>query len=157
MLCRIFKKSTAGEKATDTSVLTRIRNCGDDSETSDLPPLMDFSSDENHQTRNSGVSEGSHVTCFSHPTEEPQDITFDDFSSSSSSLRNPYLSPYQFVLPNFPTRFSDNLINSESGLMKQNAKVEFSQDREVGYMPYEDQEFSMISTGPVDLDCLWNY
>lgn len=142
MLCRIFKKSTAGEKATDTSVLTRIRNCGDDSETSDLPPLMDFSSDE---------------TCFSHPTEEPQDITFDDFSSSSSSLRNPYLSPYPFVLPNFPTRFSDNLINSESGLMKQNAKVEFSQDREVGYMPYEDQEFSMISTGPVDLDCLWNY
>ncbi|KAL9166504.1 hypothetical protein ABFS82_05G033800 [Erythranthe guttata] len=100
VICRIFKKSSDG-KIVPISGFARNRNCGVDSEAaSDLPQLMDFSSDENHtRTTCARAAEGSHVTCFSNPMEDPRDITpFDDFSSSSSS-RNFRFSPFPFVLP----------------------------------------------------------
>ncbi|KAL7129172.1 hypothetical protein ABFS83_13G046000 [Erythranthe nasuta] len=47
VVCRIFKKSSDG-KIVPISGFARNRNCGVDSEAaSDLPQLMDFSSDEN--------------------------------------------------------------------------------------------------------------
>ncbi|KAL7094808.1 hypothetical protein ACP275_11G127600 [Erythranthe tilingii] len=125
---------------------------------------MDFSSDENHtRTTCARAAEGSHVTCFSNPTEDPRDITpFDDFSSSSSSRNGNFrFSPFPFVLPQNSV-FLDSKSFSNT---KRNGDGEFSQDmcsamssyNEVGYLPYEDQEFPIISTAQVDLDCLWNY
>ncbi|KAL8044106.1 hypothetical protein ABFX02_08G025000 [Erythranthe guttata] len=163
VICRIFKKSSDG-KIVPISGLARSRNCGVGSEAgSDLPQLMDFSSDENHirTTTCARASEGSHVTCFSNPMEEPRDITpFDDFSSSSSS-RNFHFSPFPFVLP----QNSVYLDSKSFPNTKRNGDGEFSQDmcsamssyNDVGYLPYEDQEFPIISTAQVDIDCLWNY
>ncbi|KAI3452282.1 hypothetical protein Pfo_008947 [Paulownia fortunei] len=178
-LLKIFKKSSGG-KAVDISGLMRSRNCGADSQTSDLPPLMDLSSDENH-IRTTDAAEGSHVTCISNPMEDPRDILIDDFSSSS---RNCDFSWFPFICPKVSTpnsilssQCTENLNNPDSALMqdqsilrlllennvpnlKQNAKAGFSQDmsyHEVGFKPYEDQEFPIISTAPVDLDCLWSY
>ncbi|KAL7105786.1 hypothetical protein ACP275_07G067400 [Erythranthe tilingii] len=125
VICRIFKKSSDG-KIVPISGFARNRNCGVDSEAaSDLPQLMDFSSDENHtRTTCARAAEGSHVTCFSNPMEDPRDITpFDDFSSSSSS-RNFRFSPFPFVLPQ-----NSVFLDSKSfSITKRNGDGEFSQD-----------------------------
>ncbi|KAG8384679.1 hypothetical protein BUALT_Bualt04G0143100 [Buddleja alternifolia] len=181
VICRIFKKSSGGKKV-HISGLMRNKEFGDNSQSSDLPPLTDLSSDENHAR----VTEGSNVTCFSNPTEDPRDKFVDEFSSCSS--KNCNFSPFQFNFPKSSTPTSifssqnipvtENLNNPESVAMqdssvlrfllqnngtnmKQDAKQEFSQNMssayEMGFKPYDDQEFPMISSAPVDLDCLWNY
>ncbi|KAL8038256.1 hypothetical protein ABFX02_11G094300 [Erythranthe guttata] len=79
----------------------------------------------------------------------------------SSSSRNFRFSPSPFVQPQNSV-FLDSKSFSNT---KRNSDGEFSQDmcsamssyNEVGYLPYEDQEFPIISTAQVDLDCLWNY
>lgn len=175
MICRIFKKGSGGKKV-HISGLERSRDSR-----LDLPPLMDLSSDENQTRTAAAAAEVSHVTCFSNPTQDPRDKTVDEYSSSSNTrFHNPnstFSSQISSCTGNFHCPDSVLMQEDQSILrllletngpyMKQNAKAEFSQDigissaisnHEVGFKPYdEDQEFPIISTGPIDFGCLWYY
>lgn len=159
VLCRVFKKSSGGNKV-HISGLVRS-----DDPRLDLPPLMDLSSDEN--TTPTNAVQGPHVTCFSSIKQDPQYESVDRYSSSSNTkflYPNPtYSSQLNPCTENF--HFSDSMLKQEqteichmfktnSPYIKQNAAYEFPQD---GLKPYEDQDFPIMSTGQIDLDCLWNY
>ncbi|KAI3462922.1 hypothetical protein Pfo_019585 [Paulownia fortunei] len=140
VICRIFKKSSGGKKVRISGL------CG-----ADLPPLTDLSSDEN-QARTTAGAEGSHVTCFSNPMDDPRDKPFDEFTSSSKNSDSP-LVPFIFSkVPNPNSTFSSQIISctgnphypdsvlmqdqsilrllleTNGPCMKQNVKEEFSQD-----------------------------
>ncbi|KAK4393132.1 NAC domain-containing protein [Sesamum angolense] len=183
VICRIFKKSSGGKKV-HISGLVRSSNGGDDSKSSDLPPLTDLSSDENHR-RSMSAGEGSYVTCFSNPTENP------GHQSNPPVLKKCDFLPFPFIFPKAsapnsvfssqvipctensndqdPVMVQDQsmlrlLLDNNCSSTKTNGKAEFPQDissgmsyHEVGFPAYEDQEFPIISAAPMDLDCLWNY
>lgn len=160
MLCRVFKKSSGGNKV-HISGLVRS-----DDPRLDLPPLMDLSSDEN--TTPTNVVQGPHVTCFSNIKQDPQYESVDRYSSSSNTKflypNSTFSSQLNPCTENF--HFSDSMLKQEqteichmfktnNPYIKQNAAYEFPQD---GLKPYDDdQDFPIISTGQIDLDCLWNY
>ncbi|XP_027152794.1 NAC domain-containing protein 92-like [Coffea eugenioides] len=104
VICRIFKKSSEGKKI-HISGLTRATNCRDDSSSSELPPLMDLSSDE-AQTRTT-VAEASNVTRFSNPMEvedqKPQyaDLIKTPYATSASNISA--FSPASLISPKFST------------------------------------------------------
>ncbi|PIN10842.1 hypothetical protein CDL12_16569 [Handroanthus impetiginosus] len=174
VICRIFKKSSGGKKV-HISGLLGIRNSESNSQSSDLPPLLDLSSDEN-QTRT--TVEGSHVTCFSILTKHPRQNLVDELSSAS---RNCDFSSLPFTFPKVSTLnsiYSSQIVQSLSytdpvlahdqsiqqllveNNVKQNVRPEFLEDmpyNEVRFKSFDDQEFPIFSTAPVDLDCLWNY
>ncbi|KAL3844672.1 hypothetical protein ACJIZ3_002075 [Penstemon smallii] len=158
VICRIFKKSTGGKKV-HISGLVNIRNYGPDSKSTDLPPLMDLSSDEN-RTRNT-TGEGSHVTCFSNLTEDPRDKFVDEFTSKNSDFSQFQLISPKLSNPNsfFYSQSTGNLHYADSVVMQNTKTEDMSMNHhELGFKPnYEDQEFTIMSNGPVDLDCLWNY
>ncbi|KAK6129267.1 hypothetical protein DH2020_036976 [Rehmannia glutinosa] len=172
VISRIFKK-TSGGKPVHISGLVRGENCSDDSFTSGLPQLMDFSSDKNN-IDTTIAAEGSHVTCFSNPIEDTRDTSLDDFSFSSS--RNCVFSPFPYMFPKvcapdsvFPSPNNpDSVLTQDQSIlrllrdnnvtnMKQHVKAKFSEDMSSALSYYDDQEFPIISSDPVDLDCLWNY
>lgn len=153
----------------------------DDSKSSDLPPLTDLSSDENH-IRSTSAGEGSYVTCFSNPTENPGHQSNPPFLNKSDFLPFPFIFPKASppnsvfssqVIPctqnsnvQQPLMVQDQstlrlLLDNNCSSAKQNAKAEFpsamSYHDQVGFPAYEDQEFPIISAAPMDLDCLWNY
>ncbi|CAA3001577.1 NAC domain-containing 92-like [Olea europaea subsp. europaea] len=165
VICRVFKKSLGGKKV-HISGLIKNRNSGENSECSDLPSLMELSSDDN-QTGYS-VAEDSKVPCFSNQLEDPkpQNNMIDEFNNSSSLISQ----------PNENLAYSDSdlmmqdhsllrlLLEGNGANVKQNGKPKYLQDTGIGssmfgygMRAYEDQEFPVISTGPVDIDCLWNY
>ncbi|KAK6129176.1 hypothetical protein DH2020_037080 [Rehmannia glutinosa] len=153
VISRIFKK-TSGGKTVHISGLVRGENCSDDSFTSGLPQLMDFSSDKNN-IDTTIAAEGSHVTCFSNPIEDTRDTSLDDFICAPDSI--------------FPSQNnSDTVITQDQSIlrflrdnnvtnMKQHVKAEYSKDMSSALSYYDEQEFPIISSDPVDLDCLWNY
>ncbi|KAK4417646.1 NAC domain-containing protein [Sesamum alatum] len=151
VICRIFKKSSGGKKV-HISGLVRSSNGGDDSKLSDLPPLTDLSSDENH-VRTMSAGEGSHVTCFSNPTENPghklPEQSTSPFLNKCEFLPFPFIFPKtsgpdsMFLSQEIPCPESSNdqepitvqdqsmlrlLLDNNCSSTKQNAKVEFPQD-----------------------------
>ncbi|CAI9758672.1 unnamed protein product [Fraxinus pennsylvanica] len=162
VICRVFKKSLGGKKIHILGII-KDRNSGENSESSDLPPLMELSSDDN-QT-GSTLAEDSHVPCFSNQLEDPkpQNEMIDEFNNSASLISQ--------NRENLAYLDSDLMMQDHSmlrllleGNVKQNGKPDFLQDTGMGssmfgygMRAYEDQDFSVISAGPVDLDCLWNY
>ncbi|KAL0431729.1 UNVERIFIED_CONTAM: NAC domain-containing protein [Sesamum radiatum] len=185
VICRVFKKISGGKKV-HISGLMRSRDCGGaDAQPADLPPLTDLSSDEN-QTRITSAAEGSNLTCFSNPIEEHLDKSVDEFTCSSKETRVPPF-PFTFPKVSNPSSNPSSQTVSCSGnahwpdtvtvqdesilrlllekngpFMKQNVKAEFSEDTgtntaDLGFKPCDDQEFPIISTGPIDFDCFWNY
>ncbi|KAL0381046.1 UNVERIFIED_CONTAM: NAC domain-containing protein [Sesamum angustifolium] len=133
VICRVFKKISGGKKV-HISGLMRSRDCGAaDAQPADLHSLTDLSSDQNH-TRITSAAEGSNLTWNAHWSDS---VTVQD----ESILRV--------------------LLEKNGPFMKQNVKAEFSEDigintADPGFKPYDDHEFPIISTGPVDFDCLWN-
>ncbi|KAL0424360.1 UNVERIFIED_CONTAM: NAC domain-containing protein [Sesamum radiatum] len=185
VICRVFKKISGGKKV-HISGLMRSRDCGaTDAQPTDLPSLTDLSSDEN-QTRITSAAEGSNLTCFSNPIEEHLDKSVDEFTSSSKPTHFPPF-PFTFPKVSTPSsnlssqtvscsgnaHWTDSvtvqdesilrvLLEKNGPFMKQNVKAEFSEDigintADLGFKPYDDQEFPIISTGPADFDCFWNY
>ncbi|KAL2499921.1 NAC domain-containing protein [Abeliophyllum distichum] len=164
VICRVFKKSSGGKKVHILGLI-RNRNCGEKSQSSDLPPLMDLSSDDN-QTGYT-VAEDSHVPCFSNPLEDPkpQDNMIDEFSNSASLIsQNNENLPYSDSDLMQDHSILRLLLEGNGPNINQNVKPEFLQDTDIdsamcnyGMRAYEDQEFPVMSAGPVDLDCLWNY
>ncbi|KAL3525914.1 hypothetical protein ACH5RR_014286 [Cinchona calisaya] len=186
VICRIFKKSSGGKKM-HISGLTRTSNCCDDSGSSDLPPLIDFSSDE-AQTRTLLFAETSNLTYLSCPMEpEDQKPQHNETSACMNSgfLNFPKAStPNSILSAQIMPYMMDNLHHTDSVFMQdqsilkllledygsnagQNAKTEFSQCTGIlsTYMssspsnlrPYSYQECPITSAGPLELDCLWNY
>lgn len=156
VICRVFKKCSGGNKV---HISRLVRS---DDPRLDLPPLMDLSSDENTTAPTNAV-EGPHVICFSNIKMDPQDESVGRYSSSSnmkflypnstfSSQLNPCTENFHFSDSMLKQEQTENghLFKTNSPYIKQNAAYEFP--------PYDDdQDFPMISTGQIDLDCLWNY
>ncbi|PIN04431.1 hypothetical protein CDL12_23030 [Handroanthus impetiginosus] len=155
VICRVFKKISGGKKV-HISGLVRGKDCGND-----LPPLMDFS-DEN-RTMAIASGEGSHVTCFSTPMEDPRDKSADEFSSySNNKISNPNT---MFSSCTGNLHYSDSVWMQDQSLLrhllegngsctKQNPKPEFFDD-----IGLNDEGFNpIISSGEqVEYDGLWNY
>lgn len=123
--------------------LIRNKSCGENSESSDLPPLMDLSSDDNQ--RGYTVAEDSPVPCFSNQLEDPKPQNDMIYEFSNENL--PYPDSDLMMQDHSILRF---VLEGNGANIKQNAKPEFLHDTGMGY---ED----LVSAGPVDLDCLWNY
>ena len=171
VVCKVFNKTLGRKKVHISEMLSSIES------RLDLPPLVDFSSGDNTRHMNAAA----HVTCFSNLLQNNQDIYVEEYTSSSntnslyptsifSSQPSPYtenfhcldsvLKPEQTTLP--------RLCGTKSYFKKQNAAADFSHDNsemsntvsmyEVGVGLYDvGEDFSIISTGQIDLDCLWNY
>ncbi|KAL3526538.1 hypothetical protein ACH5RR_011194 [Cinchona calisaya] len=186
VISRIFKKSSGGKRI-HISGLTRTGNRCDDSGPSDLPPLMELSSDE-AQTRTT-IAEGSNLTYFSNPKIEVEDQKPPyPTSSSASTLLFPKASTPNSILTAQIMPYMENMHYTDSIFMqdqsilkllledygpnaRQNANTEFSYETGMStdvssspmsnhgadLRPYGYQECPITSTGPVDLDCLWNY
>lgn len=180
VISRIFQKNASG-KRTHISGLVKMRSSEDELQTSNLPPLMDCSAAFEGQTR-STAGGASHVTCFSDPPEEknPHDQMADSFVNpllASSSASKP-LFPKDSSAPDslFSAQFLPNMESFnylESTLMQDQSMMRFLFNN----MKRESREFStdtgmstdmssalsshemdpILSAGPVDLDCLWNY
>ncbi|CAA3029503.1 NAC domain-containing protein 92-like [Olea europaea var. sylvestris] len=142
VICRVFKKSSGGKKV-NMLELIRNKSCGENSESSDLPPLMDLSSDDNQ--RGYTVAEDSPVPCFSNQLEDPKPQNDMIYEFSNENL--PYPDSDLMMQDHSILRF---VLEGNGANIKQNAKPEFLHDTGMGY---ED----LVSAGPVDLDCLWNY
>lgn len=180
VISRIFQKNASG-KRTHISGLVKMSGPEDESQTSNLPPLMDYSGLEGQTRSTAGdTSHVSHVTCFSDLVEEknPHDQMVDSFIDpplGSSSSPKPLLPKSSVPDSLFSAQFVPNMENFnylESSLMQDqsmmrflvqnmkrepNSKPEFS-NQEMGQRCFVGQEdYSILSGGPVDLDCLWNY
>ncbi|GAA0148462.1 hypothetical protein LIER_36725 [Lithospermum erythrorhizon] len=183
VLSRIFKKCSGGKKI-HISGLTRVNNCGDYLGNSNLPPLLDVSTSE-FQTKAS-LGESSHVSCFSNQMEDQKPLVnvFDrNINMSNNSLLNNCSMGFPQMMPIGESfQYMDSSImqdqsilrllldNDERGI-KGNPKGEFSHDtggistdlsstlsnHEVDLMPYHNQDFTISSTGPMDMDCLWGF
>ncbi|XP_047959061.1 NAC domain-containing protein 92-like [Salvia hispanica] len=178
VICRIFMK-TAGGKKVHISGLTS--GAGADTRSSDLPPLMEFSSDDNHRMATTGP-EVSNDTCFSNnPMEnKSQEKVLEEFTSSSS--RNYDFSPFPFAFPEvsplncspFLTQINtraETLTGRDSAMMQDESVMRLFFDNngmetktepeqgmpEAGFKAYQDQDIPVISTTGIDLDCLWDY
>ncbi|KAG6423975.1 hypothetical protein SASPL_114384 [Salvia splendens] len=171
VVCKVFNKTLGGKKVHISEMLSSIES------RLDLPPLLDFSAGDNTRHKNAAA----HVTCFSNLIHSNQDISVEEYTSSSntnslyptsifSSQPSPYtenfhcldsvLKQEQTTLPRW--------CGTNSYYKKQNAAADFSHDNsemsnavsmyEVGVGLYDvDEDFSIISTGQIELDCLWNY
>ncbi|KAL1563141.1 NAC domain-containing protein 92-like [Salvia divinorum] len=161
VVCKVFNKTLGGTKVHISEMLSSVQ---------DLPPLEDFSSGEN--TRH--INAADHVTCFSNliVLDNQDTISVEEYTSSSNT---------NFLYPTCTENFHcpDTVLKQEqtslprwwgtnSSYMTQNAAADFSQDNsethtaisnyEVGVGPYDDvQDLSIISTGQIELDWLWNY
>ena len=170
---------TAGGKKVHISGLTS--GAGADTRSSDLPPLMEFSSDDNHRMATTGP-EVSNDTCFSNnPMEnKSQEKVLEEFTSSSS--RNYDFSPFPFAFPEvsplncspFLTQINtraETLTGRDSAMMQDESVMRLFFDNngmetktepeqgmpEAGFKAYQDQDIPVISTTGIDLDCLWDY
>ncbi|KAJ8546049.1 hypothetical protein K7X08_018632 [Anisodus acutangulus] len=165
VICRVFKKSSGGKKI-PISNLMRSNSLTDNSRSSNLPPLMDMSPYNTKITttaRSSGAtSNNSHVTCFSDSMEEQKPQTHhhqhNPLSCSPVSVDFPK-DPSN--VPNNTMPYMENFQYGDSGLMQDNSIMRLLLDNNYGseskLRGYEDHDFDINSTGPVDIDCLWNY
>ncbi|KAL3629392.1 hypothetical protein CASFOL_026614 [Castilleja foliolosa] len=143
VICRIVKKSSG---------LDMSRNAGNDSQASDMPLLIDFSSDDNNVGN--------------------RDMSFDDFITRScvvlptpNSIHSSHIIP---VADNL--NYSDYVSLQEQSILrvlldnnvvytKQNGEDELSKGlnfREVELKAYEDQEFAGVFNATYFGD-IWNY
>ncbi|CAN4079397.1 unnamed protein product [Withania somnifera] len=162
VICRIFKKNSGGKKIPIT-LLRRSDSSTDNSRSSNLPPLMDLSPYNKTQItatdRSSGETCNSHGTCFSDSLEDQKPQTH-PLSSSPVSVDFPK-DPSN--IPNQSMAYMENFQYGDSGLMQDNSVMRLLLDSNYGseskqsLKGYEDHDFSIISNGPVDIDCLWNY
>ncbi|KAM3286508.1 NAC domain-containing protein 92 [Capsicum chacoense] len=168
VICRIFKKSSGGKKI-PISNLIRSNNMTDNSRSSNLPPLTNMSPYNNNTkitttARSSGETCNSHVTCFSDSVEDQKPQTHhhhpQPLSCSPVSVEFPK-DPSN--VPNQSMSYIDNFQYADSGLMQDNSIMRLLLDNNYGseskqnLRGYEDHDFNITSTGPVDIDCLWNY
>lgn len=137
----------------------------DNSRSSNLPPLMDMSPYNNNTqitttARSSGETSNSHVTCFSDSAEDQKPQTHHHHPLSSSPVSVDF--PSNFV-PNQSMAYMENFQYGDSGLMQDNSIMRLLLDNNYGseskqsLRGFEDHDFNITSTGPVDIDCLWNY
>lgn len=157
-----------------------MNNYGDQEDlgTSNLPPLMDLSSEETQPRTTTTIAEASHVTCFSNQMEDGQKPQMPASSILSSQIM-PYLESMQFgdSISMDDHSIMRLLMDENGGNSRQNPNAnnnqEFSQETGISTdisSPVSNrvewrrpsyghhQEFHQISSaGPVDLDCLWNY
>lgn len=158
VICRIFKKNSGGKKIA-ISNLTRSDSSTDNS---NLPLLMDMSPYNNNTqitttARSSGETCNSHVTCFSDSVEDQKPQTYDHYHAPLSS------SPVSVDFPSQSMAYMENFQYGDSGLMQDNSIMRLLIDNNYGseskqsLRGYEDHDFNITSTGPVDIDCLWNY
>ncbi|KAL8124603.1 hypothetical protein AgCh_012303 [Apium graveolens] len=162
-ISRIFHKNSSGKK-THISLV--------ESQHSNLPPLMDSSG--------TLQGDGSHLSCFPGRSEDkkPHEDLFENLNivvppSPSSPAKHPIQNTY------FPAQFSfpyqEPLLMQEESIfnyflenngaeMKNSSKTDYSQDTcgmstdvSCGQRCCEDEEYPIISGGPVDLGCLWNF
>lgn len=182
VLSRIFKKCSGGKK-THISGLIRANNSVDYLGNSNLPPLLDLSTSD-FQTKAS-LGESSHVPCFSKDMEDQKPLLPNSFDVNRNnnlgfnnySMVSPQMMPisesFQYMDPSL---MQDQSIlrllleNDERGI-KGNSKGEFSHDtggistdlsstlsnHEVDLMPYDNQDFTISSSAPMDLDNLWSF
>lgn len=161
VICRIFKKNSGGKKIA-ISNLTRSDSITDNSRSSNLPPLMDLSPYNKITTtaRSSGETCNSHVTCFSDSMEDQKPQTYDHHHLLSSS---PVSVDFPQNVPNDSMTYMGNFQYGDSGLMQDNSIMRLLIDNNYGseskqsLRGYEDHDINISSTGPVDIDCLWNY
>ncbi|XP_059293944.1 NAC domain-containing protein 92-like [Lycium ferocissimum] len=166
VICRVFKKSSGGKKI-PISNLMRSNSLTDNSRSSNLPPLMDMSPYNKITTtaRSSGeTSNNSHVTCFSDSVEEQKPQTHHHHNPLSCSPVSVDFPKNPSNVPNNTMPYMENFQYGDSGLMQDNSIMRFLLDNNYGSESkqtlrggYEDHDFSINSTGPVDIDCLWNY
>lgn len=149
MICRVFKKSSGGKKIHISGLIRTSGGGDDDLGTSNLPPLMDMSSDYQAGTRKRvGGEAAHHVTCFSNPQVEdqkPQRVTMTmhhDTSPPHMTAANsllsaqimPYMENFQFQFPDSISLVQDHsilrLLLEENGPenTRKKANAEFSQD-----------------------------
>ncbi|KAL1538723.1 NAC domain-containing protein 92-like [Salvia divinorum] len=177
VISRIFMKTAGGKKVH----ISGLMSGGVDSQSPDLPPLMEFSSDDNHRMATTGA-DISNETCFSNnPLENrSQEKVLDEFTSSSS--RNYGFSPFPFAFPHvsplncsvFPPQINaraETLSGRDSAMMQDESVMSLFFDNNVldiktepeqgmpggGFKAYHDQDLPAISTTGIDLDCLWDY
>lgn len=137
------------------------------SSSSVLPPLMDSPPPYTTTT----INETSHVTCFSDPMEDHNKPTTQQDTNNNnnnmvvdSSVSVSPVSPFNkfsvsFSNSVFPNQYPDAFLFQDQSILKilmepniklNTTKPEFSQD---SVLSNQDDP----STGPVDLDCFWNY
>lgn len=103
---------SGGGKKLHIQGLTKSSSFTNDISPSQLPPLMDSSPYNNHETRATSINETSHVSCFSNPMEGQRtrgdEIAADSFnnsllaSSSSSNPQSDIISPASFLMSKSP-------------------------------------------------------
>ncbi|XP_042065305.1 NAC domain-containing protein 100-like, partial [Salvia splendens] len=75
VVCKVFNKTLGQKKVHISEMLSCVES------SLDLPPLVDFSSGENTRHTNAAV----HVTCFSNLIQDNQDISVEEYTSSSNT------------------------------------------------------------------------
>lgn len=96
VICRVFKKSSGGKKIHISGLARESNHAADnDSGCSELPPLMDLSSDE-AQTRTT-VGDASHVTCFSNPMEVEVEVEEDQKPLYNLINNNINITPSSYI------------------------------------------------------------
>ncbi|GFQ05019.1 NAC domain-containing protein 100 [Phtheirospermum japonicum] len=157
VICRIVQKSSG---------LDMNRNRG---KASDLPPLMDLSSDENNITTAFAAEGLSHVTCFSNPTVDPRDVSFDEFTSRScvflptpNSIRSSQIIPFadNLYYPDYVSMQDQSivriLLDNNVPKTKQNGEDEFLEGLTFHEVGFEDSEFPDIFNA-TEFGDIWNY
>lgn len=149
VLCRVFKKASGGKKIHISCFDKSGKDCRTSgSQSSHLPTLVDLSANNHGQT-----TEGSdQVTCFSNSMEDP---LADNFSPKNSAFSSQVICPDSSLMQD--QSMLQLLHDTSSPFLKQNVDAPSSAGHTTGMKLYDDQEFPGISTGQVDLDCLWNY
>ncbi|CAI9109732.1 OLC1v1009608C1 [Oldenlandia corymbosa var. corymbosa] len=106
VICRVFKKTSGGKKIHISGLERSINNDGDDSGCSELPPLMELSSDE-AQTRIIGTDQPSQMACFPNQMEmEDQKPHHIPTNNNNPSLIASSSSPASFQFPKLSTQNS---------------------------------------------------
>ncbi|KAL8475723.1 hypothetical protein ACS0TY_028398 [Phlomoides rotata] len=153
VMCRIFKKTSGGKKENISGLLDST-NRDDDSQSSDLPPLMDLSSDGD-KLFDEFTSLKKRDFSFTFPqVSAPNSVFLSETIPriEASSTHDSFLMQDSSVLR--------LLLEENASNAAQNAKTEVSQGvsyDEAGFRPCYDQEFPVVSTATTDLDCLWDY
>ena len=110
MICRIFQKGSDGTQ-THFSRFGIMRNYGQKLDSQNLPPLMEFSSYSDSQTRTNMTSQVSHVTCFSHQSQRENTENDTVQSFNKIPLLPSDTSPVSMLCSNFSV--SDSLFSTQ--------------------------------------------
>ncbi|XP_057768659.1 NAC domain-containing protein 92-like [Salvia miltiorrhiza] len=140
VICRVFKKGSGGSKVHISGPSSSGDSC------LDLPSLIDLSSGEN--TTNA-AARGSHVTCFSNLIQDQQDTSVDKFTSSSNM---------NFLDPRIEDlHCPDSISKQEQTTLHRLCRTNSSYIKQYAATDFDDGDISIISSGQIELDFLWNY